>query len=207
MGDTGLIKNIEGRNKKYLALIPRISGLQEGQARPPQALAVRSHLEIREAATAELYGRFIWKGSLFSSEGFLLVDMDNVATLPLSEPFPSSAELALFRSTALLSTVEADKTAQKIARARMKTGDRVKIVSGPYYKMIGVIKEMKEDEVSVYLPSQDIVDDMPKDTVRAEFSVGDEVKVLDVQNRGVIGISADKLHVLNVEANTEVDTF
>lgn len=211
VGDTGLITKIEGRNKKYLALIPRISGLQEGQSRPPQALAVRSSLENREAAKAELHGRFVWQGHLFSTEGLLLVDMDDVATLPLSEPLPSSAELALFRSTSLLSPVEADKTAQKTAQARMKTGDRVKVISGPYIKMIGIIKEMKENEISVYLPSQDIVDDMPKDTVRTAFAVGDEVKVLDGQSQGlvgwVIGISLDRLRVLNVEANTEVETL
>ena len=211
-GDTGLLTRVEGRNKKYLALLPRIhtsDGTQEGLSRPPQALAVRSNLDNCKAARTGLYGRYIWRGQLFSPEGVLLVDLDDINVLPLSNPLPSSSELTLFRSTSLLSTAEAEKTAQQIAQTRLKVGDRVKIVSGPYLGLIGDVKEIKENEATVHVPSQNIVDDMPKDSVRADFAIGDRVKVLDGENRGlvgwVIGISIRTLRVLNVETETEVN--
>lgn len=217
-GDMGLITRVEGRNKKCLALIPRIN--VEGQSRPPQALAVRRNMEIRRAARAELYGRFVCEGDMFSAEGLLLVDLDNIPILPLFKPLPSSAELAVFRSTSLLSAVEENKTSQHIAQARMKTGDRVKVVSGPYCGLIGEVQAMKEDEVAVYLPSQGVLEDMPKDTVRAAFAVGDQVKVLDGQSKGLVGwvtvvsagnmlrvLKVNTLRVFNVEDPTEVDNL
>lgn len=222
-GDTGLITKVEGRHKKFLALIPRIGGLgevREGHYRPPPALAVRRDLDIRRDAQAGLPDRFIWDGQTFSAEGFLIVDLDNIPILPLLKPLPSSAELAIFRSTSLLSTAEANTTSQQIARARMKVGDRVKVVSGPYYHMIGEVKALKENEVAIYLSSQDVTEDMPMDTVRAEFKVGDQVKALDGQNKGVVGwvvgISEDMLRILdvkytfrglNLEDPKEVDTL
>ena len=135
--------------------------------------------------------------------------MYNISFLPLSKPLPSSAELTLFRSTSLLSTAEVEKTAQQVEQTRLKVGDRVKFVSGPYLDLIGEIKEIKENEVTVYVPSQNIVDDMPKDSVRADFAIGDRVNVLDGKNCGlmgwVIGISVRTLRVLNVETETEVN--
>ncbi|KJA12718.1 hypothetical protein HYPSUDRAFT_123206, partial [Hypholoma sublateritium FD-334 SS-4] len=100
---------------------------------------------------------------------------------------PSSAELAVFSSTSLLSAVDANKTSQLMAQARMKTGDRVKVVSGPYFGLIGEVKMTKEDEVAVYLSSQGIVEDMPNDTVRAVFVIGDQVKVLGGHSNGFVG--------------------
>ena len=136
VGNTGLITKIGGVQKKYLALIPRISDsdkAQQTQSRPPQALAVCRDLELRGAARAELHGNFLWKGKKFSAEGLLLVDLDDIDILPSFKPLPSSTELACFRSTPLLSTIEANKTSQQIAQIRLKTGDRVKVISGPYH--------------------------------------------------------------------------
>ena len=48
-------------------------------------------------------------------------------------------------------------------------------------------------------------------TVRAAFTIGDYVKVLDSQNHGlvgwVVGISEATLRVLNVETETEVNAL
>ena len=93
----------------------------------------------------------------------------------------------------------------------MKVGDRVKFISGPYLDLVGEIKEIKENEATVYVPSQNIIDDMPKDSVRADFAIGDRVNVLDGKNRGlvgwVIGISVRTLQVLNLETETEVNSL
>ncbi len=97
-GDTGLVTKIEGRNKKYLALIPRLNtldGIEDIQSRP-QALAVRCNLNTSRATQTELYGRYVWRGHLFSPEGVLLVDLDDITVHSLSKPLPSSAELTLF---------------------------------------------------------------------------------------------------------------
>ncbi len=215
-GDTGLITRIEGQSKKYLALIPRINksaSVQNGQSRPPQALAVRRNLDIDRVCQAELYGRYIWRGHLFSPEGFLLVDLDNITTVTFesSKPLPSPAELTLFRTTSFLSTAEAERTAQQVAQAHLNIGDKVKVISGPYLHLIGVVRGMKENEASVYLPSQNITEDMLIDTVRAAFTIGDYVKVLNSQNHGlvgwVVGISEATLRVLNMESETEVNVL
>ncbi len=47
----------------------------------------------------------------------------------------------------------------------------MKVVSGSYLNLIGEVKGIKENEVSIFLPSQDIVEDMAKDTVRADFEL------------------------------------
>ncbi|KJA12624.1 hypothetical protein HYPSUDRAFT_109789, partial [Hypholoma sublateritium FD-334 SS-4] len=65
--------------------------------------------------------------------------------------------------------------------------DKVIVVSGPYLNMTGEVMEMKENEVAVYLPSQDVIEDMHKDTVRADFAVGDQVRVLDGPSQGLVG--------------------
>ena len=212
IGDTGLITQLEGRNKSYLALIPRIAsnGAEEGQSRPPHMLVSRRGLEVMGAVKDELYGRFVWKGQLFSAEGLLLVDLDDISILALLDPLPSSAELAIFRSTSLLSAEEASKTEEQMAQAHINIGDRVKVVSGPYLNLIGEVKDIKENEVAVFLPSQDVVEDMNKDTVRADFQVADHVRILDGQHQGLVGWviavseSEPKLRVLDVEAAIEV---
>ena len=86
----------------------------------------------------------------------------------------------------------------------------MKVVSGPYLDLIGEIKSIKENEVAVFLPSQDIMEDMAKDTVRAAFRVADHVRILDGQHQGLVGWviavlePERKLRVLNVEAAIEV---
>ncbi|KAF8192038.1 hypothetical protein BJ912DRAFT_797771, partial [Pholiota molesta] len=104
------------------------------------------------------------------------------------------AELAVFRSTSLLSTETAVQTDRMIIQTRMNIGDRVKVMVGTYLGMLGNVVEMKENEVAVYLPSQDIIEDMLQDSVRAAFDIGDQVVVVDGERKGlvgwVIGISA-----------------
>ncbi|KAF8171489.1 hypothetical protein BJ912DRAFT_858193, partial [Pholiota molesta] len=122
---------------------------------------------------------------------------------------PSSAELAVFRSTSLLSTETAVQTDRMIIQMRMNIGDRVKVMVGTYLGMLGNVVEMKENEVAVYLPSQDIIEDMLQDSVRAAFDIGDQVVVVDGERKGlvgwVIGISADRIRVLNIQDNIEVN--
>ncbi len=146
---------------------------------------------------------------MFSSEGLLLVDMEKIAIVPLSEPLPTTAELDLFRSTSLLSTTVAEMTQRKLAQSRMAIGDRVKVVSGAYLGLIGEVKGVTENEVAVYLPSQGIAENMIKDALRTEFDVADLVRILDGRHQGLVGcvtrVSSDTLHVSNAEAKTEVD--
>ncbi len=120
----------------------------------------------------ELFGRYVWKGQTFSAEGIQLVHLDDISILALLEPLPTSAELAIFRSTSLLSPEKAARTEQQMEQAHMNIGDRVKVVSGPYLHLIGEVRGMKENEVSVFLSSQDIVEDMPKDRRARSFSGG-----------------------------------
>ncbi len=118
-GDTGLIITTEG-HKEYLALIPRLGSdnSREGQLRPPQVLASRHALETRQPTKTGSYGRFKWNGSMFSSEGLLLIDLENISVSSSSETLPTTVELALFRSTSLLETTTLKMTEDKIAQAR-----------------------------------------------------------------------------------------
>ncbi|KAF8170797.1 hypothetical protein BJ912DRAFT_832971, partial [Pholiota molesta] len=81
-----------------------------------------------------------------------------------------------------------------IIQTRMNIRDRVKVMVGTYLGMLGNVVEMKENEVAVYLPSQDIIEDMLQDSVQAAFDIGDQVVVVDGERKGlvgwVIGISA-----------------
>lgn len=215
-GDTGLVEEFEENGKKYLALIPRLAleDVCEGQSRPRQALVERAVLEARFGVALvenDEHGGFIWDKQRFSAEGLLLVDLDDIDILPILETLPSSSEFAVFRSTSLLASETVAQTDRIIRQRRMKVGDRVKVVAGVYLGLIGEVVEMKETEVAVYLPSQDIIEDIMLDTVRGAFVVGDQVKVVDGPNKGliawIIGICADRLSVLNVENEIEVNGY
>ncbi len=119
-----------------------------------------------------------------SAEGFLLVDLNDISILALLDLLPSSAELTIFRSTSLLSDVEAAKTEEQMAQAHINVGDRVKVVSGPYLNIIGEVRSIKENEVTVFLSSQDVVENMTVDAVRAAFRVADYVRILTANTRG-----------------------
>lgn len=215
LGDTGLIERVEGSRKKIVALIPRLDfeEVRGGQSRPPQALVERAMLENRVGASfvkddPVLEGGFTWKGQRFSADGFLLADLDDIDILPPLETLPSSAELAVFRSSTLLWKETATRANNMIAQTRMKIGDRVKVVVGTYLGLIGNVVAMNENEVSVYLPSQDITEDILQADVRAVFVVSDQVKVLEGQYGGLVGwvieILGKMLRVLNIEAQIEV---
>ncbi|KAF9474831.1 hypothetical protein BDN70DRAFT_815019 [Pholiota conissans] len=64
-------------------------------------------------------------------------------------------------------------------------------------------------EVVVYLPSQDLAENMPKNNVRASYSVGDQVKIVDGQHSGLLGwvvaVSSSMLRIVNIEGQIEVN--
>lgn len=208
-GDTGLIEMFEGSRKKYLALLPRLQ-LAQGvgsDSRPSQALVERAHLQAQvgvDAVKDELHDRYIWKGHVFSAEGLLLVDLDDIDILPILDTVPTSLEFDMFLTTSLLSSRTSAKTAHRMLQSRLKIGNRVKVMVGEYIGMVGKIVEIiGEIEVVVYLPSQDLNENMPKNSVRAMFCIGDQVEVVDGENLGltgwVIGASPTSLHVVNME--------
>lgn len=204
VGDTGLITTIEGHNKKHLALIPRLGYDKNDAIRAPQALVSCRALESAKTGS---YGRFTWKGQMFSPEGLLLIDLDKIAIIPLSAPLPSINELALFQSTSLLSAITSRMTEEKIAQSRMKMGDRVKVIAGTHINLVGEIRAIKEKEVAVYFRSQGITVDIPQEYLRTEFEIGDQVRVLHGRHQGLVGWVTEistELHISNTEAQIEV---
>ncbi|KAF8199073.1 hypothetical protein BJ912DRAFT_687982 [Pholiota molesta] len=215
-GDTGLVLMIQGSEKLYLALVPRlaIGDADPEVQRPPQALLERlhlAHIKGEKSIKEDIEGRYIWKGYMFSKEGFLLIDLDKIELLPLVETVPRTAELAIFRTTTIIPPRIARRTEEMIRRTRMKLGDRVKVVTGEYLGLIGEITEILEDdsEVNIYMPSQDITQNMLKNDVRVTYRVGDQVKVLDGEHKGlaawVVAILLDSLRILNLEKQIEVN--
>jgi ribosomal protein L24 len=217
-GDTGLVLMIQGSEKLYLALVPRlaIGDADPEVQRPPQALVSRlhlAHIKGEKSIKEDIEGRYIWKGYMFSKEGFLLIDLDKFELLPLVETVPRTAELDIFRTTTIIPPRIARRTEEMIRRTRMKLGDRVKVVTGEYLGLIGEITEILEDdsEVNIYMPSQDITQNMLKNDVRVTYRVGDQVKVLDGEHKGlaawVVAILLDSLRILNLEKQIEVSTL
>ena len=213
-GDTGLITKVDGDDNWYLALIPRVGELDhsdDDRSRPSQALASRRSLDIRKAPKVGPSGTFYSKGTMYSAEGCILVEIAKIKVLPLPNPLPTSSELKLFQSTTLLSDAVSKMTDRLIAQSRIKIGDKLKVLSGPYIHSRGVVKEVNERTVTVYLPAQDSVEEMALDTVRAAFTLGDKVRAVDGKSKGlvgwVIGAIEEDLCVLNDETGMEVLAF
>lgn len=91
---------------------------------------------------------------------------------------------------------------------RIKPGDRVKILGGDFRDVIGIVKEVCEQECVVHLPSQDLDESFQRRLVRAAFRPGDEVKVLDGPHTGLTGwvvdVLEDGITLMNMKRNIQV---
>jgi hypothetical protein len=64
--------------------------------------------------------------------------------------------------------------------------DRVKVLRGPFRGLLGKVTSLTDDEVEVYLPSQDLLEHVRVWELAREFRVGDRVRAR-VENEETIG--------------------
>lgn len=212
-GDTGIVIKVKGRENLIMYLIPRLvmTPLDEVLSRPPQELVDRLRLQNMvedNAVSVDEDGCFEYDGFEYNADGLMMFNVDDVNIVPLAETLPTAIELAIFKATTVLGDQMANATNIRLRQRNMKVGDRVKVVMGEYSGLVGELTEVTDEEVKVYLPSQDITEDIRKNNVRAYYQVGDQVKVVCGQYSGliawIISIAPDTLRIVNIEKETEV---
>jgi ribosomal protein L24 len=212
-GDTGLIHKVEGKGKLQLMLIPRLITMpsKDVRSRPPQALVdclVLQAMVGEDAIEDHENNAFEYGGYCYSAEGLISVDIDQIDFIHLPGTIPTTSELDIFQSTSVLHPRLSEWTETLIQENNMQVGDRVKVIAGEYTGLIGQLMEINDDDVKVYIPCQDVVEDMVKHSVRASYRTGDQVKVVHGVHvdlvAWVVSVSSTNLKIVNVKKEIEV---
>ncbi|KAH9475476.1 hypothetical protein JR316_0012587 [Psilocybe cubensis] len=99
-------------------------------------------------------------------------------------------------------------TTQPRLYSRVHQGDRVKITAGEYVGLVGYVRAESDKEMSVYLESQDVTIDIIRHNVRANYLVGDKVRVAQGDNIGMTGVVVEvegrRVHVVDLVNESEV---
>lgn len=201
--DVGLVV-IDGP-KRVLWLVPRLPGdLSQGE-RPLQNLFARDYVNISVAPPESVR----YKGRQYTPHGFLEVKLETLEVVTGPEVLPNPREFKLFRESGILETPEIQKTESDIAARCLKVHDRVKVIGGEMRGLMGtVVGSEWEEEFLVYLPSLDLVESIRRVDLRAQFKVGDKVKVLSGPHEGInawiIGVSGGQVRIMNLSQELEV---
>lgn len=211
-GDIALVVEIQEEDVKHLfmAAVPRLH-LHEGKCvtgRPPRKLFKLEDLEdfLGHQVISDKYRSFQYKGRDYMPEGYLV---EHVHKARLSdEVVPSLDELNSFKECLWLEPQTYQRTALLISQLNIKPHDRVKVVAGDFINLVGQVVEISENEVELYLPSQDTNERIILEYIRPHFVIGDEVKLLGKDYEGVtawvVGVDAGEVRVVNLDMNLEV---
>ena len=137
-----------------------------------------------------------------------MTDYDGFDAISGSNILPSMLEWNLFKESGILESDAISRTKSAILASRLKPQDRVKIVGGSMHGLLGIVLEVCEGECVVHIPSQDLSEAIPQHQLRADFRVGDEVKVVSPPHAGliawVIGGKNGRFKIMNLSKEIEV---
>ncbi|KAF8960609.1 hypothetical protein BDZ97DRAFT_1921993 [Flammula alnicola] len=179
-------------------------------SRPTQALSLKEMVEStfgEETVEMQSGGSYRFEGRQYSKKGFLMVNISDIDLMYSVDPLPSMSVLMLFSSNDVLEADARVRTENGIMASQVKLHDRVKVVRGEYRGLLGQVEDVGENEIAVYLSTQDLTENVLRTDVRLAFRVGDEVRVLDGPNSGLTGwvvdIFDDRMKILNMEKQAE----
>ncbi|KAJ3503180.1 hypothetical protein NLJ89_g8551 [Agrocybe chaxingu] len=190
--DTGLIVQCPRSRKLHVLLIPRIqttsspstNSRPEAQPAPTDWIASTFGGSALKSEGPNLY-RF--RTLTLLSEGFLLIDVDDIDVVTSLDTLPSMEELLTFARSAYLDTQLIELTKSRMALSHCTVGDRVKVIRGDFSGLVGQIRDLSGSEVTVYLETQDCICEVLTRDVRVAFRVGDEVRILSGTHTGQCG--------------------
>lgn len=210
-GDVGLVETSGQRN--ILLLVPRIPAVPglPSEDRPSQVLAQRQTIVANFGPDTVCDGRhdnFSFQRRTYTDKGLLMMDYDGFDAISGCNILPSMLEWKLFKESGTLESDTISRTECAILASRLKPQDRVKIVGGSTHGLLGIVVEVREGECVVYIPSQDLSEEIPQYQLRADFRVGDEVKVVSPPHAGliawVIGENNGRFKIMNLSKEIEV---
>lgn len=190
-------------NKMFIYLVPRLyfpsDHADESQFPPPQRLATYEALEqefgeesmtVKEIVTPGDPLTFSFKGQEYDSwGGLLVVEAEDIAVVAEPGLLPSRLELQLMRQTNLLPKDVCSHTVEESNSRHLGIGSRVKITGGDFKGLVGVIRDQTDntEECAVELPCQGITEDIPLRQLRMAFRVGDRVRIVSGDDKGITG--------------------
>ena len=210
-GDIGLVET--SGQKNILLLIPRIPAVPglPSEDRPVQALAQRQTIIANfgpDAIRDQRHKTFSFQRRTYTDKGLLMIDYNDSHTISGCNILPSMLEWNLFKESEILASDTINRTESAILASRIKPQDRVKIVGGSMHGLLGVVVEVCESECVVHIPSQNLSETIHQYQLRANFRVGDEVKVVSPPHAGliawVIGENNGRCKIMNLSKEIEV---
>lgn len=122
-----------------------------------------------------------------TTDGYILLNLLEDLVTWGSHIFPTAEELEMFRQCSDVDDELADKTETVITRHALKVSDRVKVCWGTLLGLSGKIVEICRDSVEVYFESLDITESLMHAELRVDIRIGDEVKVVAGDWKGIVG--------------------
>jgi ribosomal protein L24 len=201
------------RSRLVAIIIPRIALSKiEGKKRRASARPcklVDLHISLGNNTEAIGNGFYTYKDHVFTPDGFIITDIEDVPTKPPHEhPVPTYEVLRTYRESEWLTPSMYQQTEREIAQRQIKIHDRVQITAGVYLGLTGNIIDISSTEASVFIESQDHTPQLPLNELRMHFVVGDEVEVVSGEFRGttgwVVNISDEEMTIYNMRQNSQV---
>ncbi|PPQ97151.1 hypothetical protein CVT26_000413 [Gymnopilus dilepis] len=213
-GDVGIVRtrdenDLDSRrfsNRKFIYLVPRLffpSDTDQTFFPPPQRLATRHTLHQqfgKQFIDFNLDGRIddpltlTFQGEDYDAErGLLVVEAENIAVVAEPGLLPTRHELRLIYETVFIPRHVYLETAAALEARSLVIGTRVKVKSGDFKGLVGVVRDRNDDveDCAVELPSQGLIESIPVRNLRAEFRYGDRLKVINGNHKGMVGWVVD----------------
>ncbi|KAF8170602.1 hypothetical protein BJ912DRAFT_1066517 [Pholiota molesta] len=148
------------RSRLVAIIIPRIALSKiEGKKRRASARPcklVDLHISLGNNTEAIGNGFYTYKDHVFTPDGFIITDIEDVPTKPPHEhPVPTYEVLRTYRESEWLTPSMYQQTEREIAQRQIKIHDRVQITAGVYLGLTGNIIDISSTEASVFIESQD----------------------------------------------------
>lgn len=184
-GDIALVSSVGRSGLLKIVFIPRVSqfgieerGCEPSQPQPLTMLQLQEVCEIGSSIDDDEEAFLVPQGRIFTRDGFqVLQDVDLGSYLPI-EALPTLEELQIFTECKMLLPSTYKRTQSLIDQQRIHLNHRVKVLAGEFKELVGIVQNVLQDSIFVFLPSQDFLYETTTSNLRKEFVIGDEVSVI-----------------------------
>ncbi|RDB29330.1 Transcription elongation factor SPT5 [Hypsizygus marmoreus] len=194
-GDLAFVLHVDSRTlEPELLVVPRVrlpapSAYQQKKARkgrPDQAILDIHAIEDAYGADAITHRNQSWlfKGKLYR-DGLLYISKVDLLS---GEATPTLNEVKMFRSSTLIPGGCLDRAMALIASEDLQVGDLVRVVGGGSGGLTGSITDLSRDgEANVSLLPNRTSISLPRDCLRRQAVIGDEVTIVAGDHVGKVG--------------------
>ncbi|KAF8888925.1 hypothetical protein CPB84DRAFT_1749404 [Gymnopilus junonius] len=189
-GDVGMIKQIGSHLVLLLLLRLPLDPINEQSILPKQKPASISGLKAAfgdKTVSVNEDSSFNFKHQFYTIEGYLSISLSDIDIMVRDTCIPSASEFGFFVESGLVDMALNAATRAAFLSFGLSVGAHVRIIGGDFHGLVGHVYDVMENEYIVGLPSLGLMENMPKQAVRASFRNGDQVKVTSGSHTGLVG--------------------